>query len=130
MFKKRYDAAEACIFPLRLSRGCTHTCTHTHQQALSASCALYHTPQEPALLARSSGAVGSVLGVLRSAFKLGPEGLLQVVEYDPSLLLSHPGQLSASVSRFQAAAARVREWDAEYRCGSSLFLTRGLWWWL
>ncbi|KAF6242095.1 hypothetical protein COO60DRAFT_1606660 [Scenedesmus sp. NREL 46B-D3] len=71
--------------------------------------------QEPQLLLRRPGAVAAVLGVLRSTFKLSNDELLQVVEYDPTVLCCSPGGLADSSNKFKEAASRHKAWSAEYR---------------
>ena len=71
--------------------------------------------QEPQLLLRRPGAVSAVLGSLRSTFQLSSDELLQVVEYDPTVLCCSPGALADSSSKFREAAGRHKAWAAEYK---------------
>jgi hypothetical protein len=59
--------------------------------------------------------VTAVLGVLRSTFQLNNDELLQVVEYDPTVLCCSPGGLADSSSKFKEAASRHKPWAAEYK---------------
>eukprot|EP00879_Flechtneria_rotunda_P032994 GHRR01036504.1.p1 GENE.GHRR01036504.1~~GHRR01036504.1.p1 ORF type:complete len:140 (+),score=52.13 GHRR01036504.1:473-892(+) len=61
------------------------------------------------------GAVRAVLDVLRATFRLSSEELLQVVEFDPSLLACSPGELTNGMNKFKQLASSHRPWAMEYK---------------
>jgi hypothetical protein len=56
-----------------------------------------------------------VLDVLRSTYRLRADALLQVVQFDPSVLLLSPGQLAEETKRFKLLANSHPAWQAEYK---------------
>jgi hypothetical protein len=94
-----------------------HSAVHLLSMLSSSHCCCrwLHPLQEPALLLRSSGAVLAVLDVLRSTYRLRPDALLQVVQFDPSVLLLSPGQLAEETKQFRLLANSHPAWQAEYK---------------